>query len=102
MATAPFAARETRLNTAVFAHLANTSATVNGVAVTGIFDNGYSAGNVGGMGIASTQPTLTLSTASVPANPVGLTVVAASVTYTIAEHQPDGTGVSMLYLERTS
>lgn len=79
-----------------------TAATLNGVAVTGIFDNGYSAGNVGGMGMASTQPTLTLPTASVPANPVGLAAVVASVTYTIAEHQPDGTGVSMLYLERTS
>jgi hypothetical protein len=79
-----------------------TAATLGGVAVTGIFDNGYSAGNVGGMGIASTQPTLTLPTASVPANPVGLAAVVASVTYTIAEHQPDGTGVSMLYLERTS
>jgi len=54
-----------------------TAATLGGVAVTGIFDNGYSAGNVGGMGIASTQPTLTLSTASVPANPVGLTAVVA-------------------------
>jgi hypothetical protein len=54
------------------------------------------------MGIASTQPTLTLPTASVPANPVGVTAVVASVTYTVAEHQPDGTGVSMLYLERTS
>lgn len=100
MATAPFAARETRLNTAVFAHLANTSATLGGVAVTGIFDNGYSAGNVGGMGIASAQPTLTLPTASVPANPVGVTAVVASASYTVAEHQPDGSGVSVLYLER--
>ena len=76
---------------------------VNGVAdVACIFDNGYAAGNVGAMGIASTQPTLTLPTASVPAYPVGVTAVVASVSYTVAEHQPDGTGVSMLYLERTS
>lgn len=101
MATAPFAALESRVTTAVFARLSNVAATVNSVAVTGIFDNGYSAANVGGMGIASTQPTLTLPTASVPANPVGVTAVIASVSYTVAEHQPDGTGISALYLERT-
>lgn len=100
MATAPFAARETRLNTAVFAHLANTSATLGGVAVTGIFDNGYAQSSAGGMGIASAMPMLTLPTASVPANPVGVTAVVSSVSYTVVEHQPDGSGVSALYLER--
>lgn len=100
MATAPFAALESRVNNAVFARLSNVAATVNSVAVTGIFDNGYSAGNVGGMGIASTAPTLSIPTASVPTNPVGMTVVVGSVSYTIAEHQPDGTGISALYLGR--
>jgi hypothetical protein len=76
------------------------SVTVNGASVSAIFNNGYSAGNVGGMGIASTQPTLTLATSDVPTNSVGLSVVARGVSYTIAEHQPDGTGVSTLYLER--
>lgn len=76
------------------------SVTVGGGSVSAIFDNGYSVGNVGGMGIASTQPTLILPTASVPLNPVGLAAVVGGVNYTIAEHQPDGTGVSTLYLER--
>jgi hypothetical protein len=40
--------------------------------------------------------------ASVPASPVGKSIVIASVTYTVAEHQPDGTGVSTLLLERTT
>jgi len=77
-----------------------TAATLNSAAVTGIFDNGYAQSSAGGMGIASAQPTLTLPTASVPANPVGVTAVVASVSYTVAEHQPDGSGVSVLYLER--
>jgi hypothetical protein len=79
-----------------------SAVTLNGVSALAIFDAGYSAGNVGAMGMASTQPTLTLATASVPANPVGLSAVAAAVTYTIAAHEPDGTGVSVLYLERTT
>lgn len=78
-----------------------TAATLNGVAVNGIFDNGYALGSAGGMGFASTQPRLTLPTASVSASPVGLVVVVASVNYLVAEHQPDGTGLSVLLLERT-
>lgn len=84
-----------------------TAATLNGVAVTGIFDNASAAtllGAMGGRGVslsgmAGTHPTLTLPTASVPANPVGAAVVIASVNYLIAAHEPDGTGVSTLELE---
>lgn len=97
--TTPFAALETRLNAAVFARLANASATLDGVAVSAIFDNGYALGSVGPMGMASTQPSLTLPTASVPANPVGLTVVVGGVSYLVACHEPDGTGISRLLLE---
>ncbi|MDP3651052.1 MAG: hypothetical protein Q8R67_05145 [Rhodoferax sp.] len=100
MASAPFAALESRVNNAVFARLSNAVATVNGVTASAIFDNGYSAGNLGGMAMASTQPTLALETADVPASPVGLSAVVGGVSYTIAEHQPDGTGVSTLFLER--
>lgn len=75
--------------------------TIGGSSASAIFDNGYSAANAGGMSFASTMPTLSIPTASVPTNPVGMTVVVGSVSYTIAEHQPDGTGISALYLERT-
>lgn len=94
-----FAARESRLNQAVFAHLSNTDATLNAVAVTGIFDNGYAPGSVGPYGMASTQPSLTLSTASVPADPVGMPVVVGAASYLVAAHEPDGTGISRLLLE---
>jgi hypothetical protein len=78
-----------------------SDATLNSVAVRAIFDNGYSLGSASGIGFASTQPRLTLPTASVPANPVGMVVVVASVNYLVAEHEPDGTGLSVLLLERT-
>lgn len=75
-------------------------ATVNGQAVRAIFDNGYALGAVGLAGMAGVQPTLTLPTASVPAQPVGLPVVVNATNYAVAAHEPDGTGVSRLLLER--
>jgi len=99
---ATFAALETRLNRAVFSRLSNTDATLNGIAVMGIFDNANAIGSVGPFGMASTQPTLTLPTASVPANPVGLSALVGAVTYLVAAHEPDGTGVSRLLLEASA
>lgn len=75
------------------------SATLNGVTVSAIFDNANALGTVGSYGMAASQPVLTLPTASVPANPVGLTAVVGAVTYLVAAHEPDGTGVSRLLLE---
>ena len=79
-----------------------TAATLDGAAVTGIFDALYIQGLVGAAGIASTGPAYMLPTASVPANPVGKALVVNGTTYSVAEHQPDGTGVSLLLLERTT
>lgn len=76
--------------------------TVAGQAVQAVFDNGYilgQAGPFGGMGVATSQPRLTCATAALPANPVGAAVVVGSATYQVAEHQPDGTGISLLLLE---
>jgi len=64
------------------------------------FDADYNAGLVGVSGMAAVQPAITLPTADVPASPVGTGVTVNSLAYTIAEHQPDGTGISVLYLER--
>jgi hypothetical protein len=73
--------------------------TVNGAAVRGIFDNGFALGAVG-IGMAGTQPTLRLRTADVTSDPVGQAVSVNAVAYTVAAHEPDGTGVSVLMLER--
>ncbi len=74
-------------------------ATLGGMAVVGVFDNGYSLGAVGPFGIAGAQPRLSLPTTQVPANPVGQACVVGSSSYLVAEHQPDGTGMSTLILE---
>ena len=96
---ATFASRESRLNQAVFAHLSNTDAMLNLVAVTGIFDNANSLATVGAFGMTSSQPTLTLSSSLVPANPIGMTAVVGGTSYLVATHEPDGTGLSRLLLE---
>ena len=97
-----FAAIEARANAAILRGLANADITVNGQAVQGVFDNAHALGAVGGfagMGIATTQPRITCATAQVPANPVGQACVVGSAAYVVAEHQPDGTGISVLILE---
>jgi hypothetical protein len=79
-----------------------TSVLVAGQPVAAIFDNGYALGGVGVMGMASSQPALTLATASVAANPVGATVQVGATSYLVAAHEPDGTGISRLLLEATA
>jgi hypothetical protein len=73
--------------------------TVAGQSVQAVFDNGFSLGSVG-IGMAGTQPTLRMLTADLPADPVGQTAVVGAVNYLIAAHEPDGTGLSLLMLER--
>ena len=75
------------------------TAIVGGQTVSVIFDNGYALAGAGPLGMASSQPTLTLATASVPANPVGTAVVVGAANYTIGAHEPDGSGMSRLMLE---
>lgn len=75
-------------------------ATVNGQAVRGIFDNSFASAEVGLVGMSSSRPMLTLPTASLSADPVGQTAVVGGTSYLVAVHQPDGTGVSTLMLER--
>lgn len=74
------------------------NATLNGASVRGIFDAGFALGEVG-IGMAGTQPAYTLASASVSGDPVGQHLVVGGVTYYVAAHQPDGTGVSRLLLE---
>lgn len=106
--TAPFAAVQARVNQAVFRHLANATAALNGgEAVEVMFDNAYVRGDVGGLGMASTQPAITLPTADVPASPRGKTAVVTStvhgtLNFKIVDHEPDGTGVSVLFLEKSA
>lgn len=78
-----------------------TPATLAGQGVQGIFDAAYALGQVG-IGMASTQPTYTLPTASVVGEPVGQALVIGAVTYIVAAAEPDGTGITRLLLERAA
>lgn len=72
-------------------------ATLDGVAVSGIFDNGsQSALNNTMLG---TNPTFTLASASASSSSRSKTLVVDSVSYTVREVKPDGTGMTMLELE---
>lgn len=83
-----------------FVDFAAASCTVNGVSVRAIFDADPTVGRVGMMGMTGTQPALMLATSSVSADPVGQAAVVNGVSYVVAAHEPDGTGMSLLLLER--
>jgi hypothetical protein len=72
------------------------AATVGGVAVTGIFDNAF--GDPLGI-VAGTSPSLLFLSSAAPSAAVGNTVVVGGISYTIAELQPDGTGLMRLALK---
>jgi hypothetical protein len=71
-------------------------ATVGGVSVRGIFDN--AAADPFGV-VAGTQPTLLIATADLGSAAVGTAAVIVGTTYSIAEIQPDGTGMTRLVLK---
>lgn len=75
---------------------------LDGRLVRAVFDNGYTlASPLGSVGIAASGPMLTLATSDVPTQPDGLIVTALDdASWRIVEHQPDGTGISVLILER--
>jgi hypothetical protein len=98
----PFAALESRLNSAVFNRLSNVSTTLGGSEVQGIFDNEYDLAGVGLSGMSSSAPAFRLASHLVPANPVGLPLVIGVSNYAVVEHLPDGSGLSVLLLERTA
>lgn len=100
--TAPFAALESRVNSSVFNRLSNASAVLGVAAVQGIYDNEYDLAGVGLSGMASSAPVFRLATNQVPSNPVGLSFVMGSINHVVVAHQPDGTGLSILILERAA
>ncbi len=86
------------MNTDEFA----VTGTLAGVTVRGIFDADHVVAAVGAAGMAACAPGFMLPSADVPVAPVGKTLVLPAGTFRVAEHQPDGTGVSALLLERTA
>ena len=75
--------------------------TLGGMPVSGIFDGAYAA--VGdGLGMGDSRPVYTLATTSVPFAWAGLQLVHKGVAYGLADHQPDGTGKSLLLLDNVA
>lgn len=112
---APFAALEARSTAAVFRHLANTEVQLLDRQVPAIFDAAYATAGVGTLGMASTRPVLLMPSSSVPRqvlswlmyftqpfDPVDVQVTVEGVVYTITAVEPDGTGMTLLVLERTA
>lgn len=96
---APFASREARLGSAVFRHLANAEVSIDGgEAVAGVFAEPGAVGSVGRLGMATTLPSVSVPASSVPADPVGLSVMVNGVPYELADAEPDGATAIRLIL----
>lgn len=79
-----------------------TAALFDGVSepVTVIFDGAAERSVLGELGMGTTSPAITLATQDVPPNVVGRALTVDGVRYEVAENQPDGTGVSTLFLKK--
>lgn len=75
-----------------------TAVVFNGaLSVNAIFDNAYFEAEQ----TVGTQPQLTCKTADLATVAVGASVVVNGTSYTVANIEPDGTGVSVVQLQRT-
>lgn len=102
-----FAAMEQRVNAAVIGALTNALITIGaGEAQLGIFDNDYVLADIGNTGMAATAPAVVVETAGLPPVVIGqllqVSYLGATTFWRIAEHHPDGTGLSTLLLERAA
>jgi hypothetical protein len=97
------------MNSAEFA----VTATLAGREVAGIFDNGYALASIGLSGMAGSQPVWLVATNTIPPividwflyftkpmDPQDLLVTLGEVVYKVVAHEPDGTGMSRLILEK--
>lgn len=100
-AAAPFAAMESRLNSAIMKRLSNAVATLPGGAqVAVIFDNGY-AQSLGGM-VESSMPSCQIASTDAAALVQGSAITINTVAYQVKEVHQDGTGITTLVLERAA
>lgn len=77
--------------------------TIAGRQAQAIVDMPFALGDVGEIGMATTAPRLTVRTAEIDAGTVvGSQALVGDERYVVAEHRPDGTGVSALLLGRAT
>ena len=101
----PFAALEARTTGAVFEHLANAEACATTrfgavVHIPVIFDNGYNAVLTGRAD--ATQPTAMVRSSDVVDLVQGCEIIIGGSTWSVADAQPDGTGMTLLVLRTPS
>lgn len=109
-----FSDLESRITGAVFVRLANAVATFDGGReVAGIFDQPYAQSDIGTMGFESSRPIFKLPSDSVPPawwsrfageafDVVDAQITVRDVLYQVVRHEPDGTGMSTLVIERVA
>jgi len=95
----PFANLEAVVNSHVLNHLANVQVAIAGAVVPGIFRK-PAAETPLGIGAASTSPTVSVASNAVMAEPVGKRIEIGTTTYVIGDADPDGTGLTVLTLEK--
>jgi hypothetical protein len=80
---------------------AGSGDTLDGQPVVGIFDAAYMSTN-DGIGMASSRPAYLLPATAAPVEPEGMVLVVAKSgeRFAVATHEPDGTGVTVLILEK--
>jgi len=71
--------------------------TLNGTPLLGIFDN--EAGNVLNM-LGGQTPIFHCAAADLTSDPRGKTLIINSISYTVRDNKPDGTGLNILELEQ--
>jgi hypothetical protein len=101
--TAPlvFAQAVAVMSASVCTLLVNVLVNLDGVRVPALFTAAAKYTDYAGqIGYESTKPMLDLATQDVPPGPVGLPVTIGYDDYVIFSHEPDGTGLSRLILER--
>lgn len=91
-----FAAIETATAANAVAALANVSAVVDGVTVSGIFSNEYDEAFGA---VAGSVPTLHCVSSAVTSADQGDTVTIGATSYTITKKRPDGTGWTTFELQ---
>lgn len=95
-----FLAAQSRVNASVLKRLANARVLIAGREVDGIFRNPSQTAQAG-IGAADTRPSVTVASSVVPEHPVDSVINIDGAPYVIADHAPDGTGLTVLTVERT-
>lgn len=77
-----------------------SAGTLAGLPVRGIYDGPTITASLGEIGADAAEPQFELPSTMVPANSYGLTLVIPQGTFSVRQHLPDGTGMSLLLLTK--